>query len=143
MWHCRTGIAMPWLGFPTGCLQPARSGDFRELLTGHQLQRICRAIFNTRRTGWAFMTQVAFMGSGFHTSVGGWRQNDLHRAERACDHAGFAADTLRLIDQNSVISVAYRTVWTAAGTGSIFTMVTGCRAALGIHFHDSNTGHKL
>ena len=78
------------------------------------------------------------MSGGFHLPFYG-RDQHLHRAERAGDNAGFAADAFLLINLYRIIDASDGTVRATARAGSRFTVVAGHRAVLLGVFDDGNT----
>src|SRR5690606_27208338 len=96
----------------------------------HQTERVSRAVFHTGRPILSPMTKIAFVRRGFNPILRDGCQDNLHGAERTGHHTGFTADTFLLIDLYTVVDVAYCPVRTASGTGGIFAVAAGHRAAL-------------
>src|SRR5476649_2809491 len=95
-------------------------------------QCIGRADLHAGRTACTGVAQVAFMRFGFVRGGGHGRAvlaengfgDHFHRAIRAGNDAGFAADTAFLHDLNTVADAADRTVRTNVGAGGSFTLAT-------------------
>jgi hypothetical protein len=70
------------------------------------------------------------------------RQDDLHHAKRAGNHAGFTADAFLLINLDAVVKLADGAIGTTAGAGRAFTMVAGYGVTFLLVFDNRNARQK-
>ncbi|ABV11487.1 hypothetical protein CKO_00324 [Citrobacter koseri ATCC BAA-895] len=134
---------MPGLIFLTRGAQTPRFRQPGQRRLRYQLQRICRAVFNTGRAVFAIQTQITFVRRGFDLILTCWRKDYLHCAEGTGNHAGFTADTFLLVDLNAVFDMTDCAIWATPGARRILAVVAGYRAALMLMFDHRNSGLKM